>query len=147
MESKKKIFRITLMLLAVLSIILPLSFSGCSKSFPYEGSYTGKWTGKLTVLTRDISVGGTISLTVDSKGVGTGSVATTGGSVAPATLKAQVDSNGNITGTVSFTLNATTFNSNWQGKITTSGNSLSMQGTWTSQHGSGTFSGTGTSSK
>ena len=143
MESQKKIFRIILMLLAVLSIILPLSFSGCSKSFPYEGSYTGNWTGKLTVLTRDISVGGTLSLTVDSKGVGTGSVATTGGTVAPATIKAQVDSNGNITGTVSFTIMGTVYDSSWQGKITGSGSALSMQGTWSSDHGSGTFTATG----
>jgi len=143
MKQQKNIVKIVLLGLAVLSIMLPLSFLGCSKAFPYEGSYTGNWTGKLTVLTRDVTVGGPISLTVDSKGVGTGSVATSGGTVAPATFKAQVDSNGSLTGTVSFTIMGTVYNSNWQGKITGSGSTLSMQGTWTSDHGSGTFTATG----
>jgi hypothetical protein len=61
-------------------------------------------------------------------------------------MNAQVDSDGNLTGTVSFTLNSTTFISNWQGKVTSSGKTLGMQGTWTSQHGSGSFSGNGTTS-
>jgi hypothetical protein len=143
MELQKKIVKIALVFMIVIPIILSLSFFGCSKPFPYQGSYTGNWTGKLTVLTRDISVGGTITITVDSKGVGTGSAATTGGTIAPATMKAQVDSNGSLTGTVSFTIMGTEYNSNWQGKITGSGSSLNMQGTWTSDHGSGTFTATG----
>ena len=86
-------------------------------------------------------------MTIDSKGVGSGTVNVSGGVAAPAKLAAQVDSSGNITGTVSFTLAGTTFNSDWKGKVTSSGNSLSIQGTWTSEHASGTFSGTGASSK
>ena len=133
--------------ISMLLIILSLSLYGCSHAFPYQGSFTGNWTGQLTILARNIPVGGTISVTVDSKGVGTGTVSSTNGGASSATMKAQVDSNGNLNGTVSFTLAGTTFNSNWQGKITGSGKSLGLQGTWTSDHGTGTFSGTGTSSK
>ena len=89
-----------------------------------------------------------MSVTVDANGVFSGSISsnTTGGT-ADTTITAQVDKNGNLTGTVSFTISGTTFVTNWQGKMTASGNALSMQGTWTSQYGSGTFAGTGTSSK
>jgi hypothetical protein len=145
MKMGKKGLRFIFAIIAVLFIILPISLAGCSHAFPYQGSLTGNWTGQLTILGRNLSVGGTISITIDSKGVGSGTVnLTSGGS---AKIEGQVDSNGNLTGTVSFTLSGTTFVSNWQGKITASGNSLSAQGTWTSDHGSGTFSGTGTSSK
>jgi hypothetical protein len=144
MKAEKKQIRIIIAITSVLLIILPILLSGCSHPFPYQGSLSGNWSGQLTILGRTIPAGGTISVIIDAKGIGSGTATLSGGS---APINAQVDSNGNFTGTVSFTLNATTFNSNWQGKITTSGNSLSMQGTWTSQHGSGTFSGTGTSSK
>jgi hypothetical protein len=146
MKTKKKEVRIIFAIISVLLIILPMSLCGCSQSFPYQGSINGNWTGQLTVLGRNVPAGGTLSITIDSKGVATGTVSLSGGT-APAKINAQVDANGNITGTVSFTFGATTFVSNWQGKITASGNSLSAQGTWTSEHGSGTFSGTGTSSK
>ena len=79
--------------------------------------------------------------------LGIKTITLSGGGAASTKINAQVDSNGNLTGTVRFTLSGTDYASNWQGKITTSGNSLSIQGTWTSDHGSGTFSGTGTSSK
>jgi hypothetical protein len=89
-----------------------------------------------------------MSVAIDANGVFSGYISSdkTGDTV-PTTITAQVDPNGNLTGTVSFTINSITFITNWQGIITVSGNSLSMQGTWTSQYGSGTFSGTGTSSK
>jgi hypothetical protein len=86
-------------------------------------------------------------VSVDANGNFTGSITSSSGGTADTTITAQVDSNGNLTGTVSFTVSGVTFVTNWQGKMTASGNSLSMQGTWTSQYGSGTFSGTGTSSK
>jgi hypothetical protein len=140
MKPGKKTIKFILVCMAVLSIVLSLSFFGCGNSFPYQGSYTGNWTGDI----RNISVGGTISIVVDSKGVGTGTIATSNGVVSPATVTGQVDSSGNLTGTTSgFKLNGTTFNLNWQGKITESGNALSMEGTWTSNHGSGTFTATG----
>jgi hypothetical protein len=145
MKMDKNKLTMVFTIISVLFIILSLSIIGCSKSFPYQGSLNGNWSGQLTVLGRNIPLGGTMVLNVDGKGVGSGTVALSSGGTAP--LTAQVDSNGNITGTVSFTLSGTTFNSNWQGKINASGNSLNVQGTWTSDHGSGTFSGTGTSSK
>jgi hypothetical protein len=88
-----------------------------------------------------------MSVTVDANGVFSGSISSSNGGTVDTTITAHVDSNGNLTGTVSFTVNGTIFITTWQGKMTASGNSLSMQGTWTSQYGSGTFSGTGTSSK
>jgi hypothetical protein len=147
MKEGKKEVRIIFAIIAVLFIILPVSLCSCSHPFPYQGSLTGNWSGQLTIIGRTIPAGGTISITVDAKGVGSGTVTLSGGGAAAAKINGQVDSNGNLTGTVSFTLSGTTFVSNWQGKITASGNSLSVQGTWTSDHGSGSFSGTGTSSK
>jgi hypothetical protein len=145
-KTEKKVGLVILVIISILSIVLPLSLSSCSSSFPYQGSLNGNWSGQLTVLTRALPIGGTISITVDSKGVASGNVGASSG-VAPATIKAQVDSDGNLTGTVSFTLSGATVVSNWQGKITRSGDSLSIQGTWDSEHGKGTFSGTGASSK
>ena len=132
---------------AVLSLVLPLLLGGCSHPFPYQGTFNGNWSGSLTILSRTIPVGGTISVNVDSKGTGSGTVSSSSGGASPATMNATVDENGNLTGTVSFTLSGTNFISNWQGKIDKSGNLLNLQGTWTSQHGSGTFSGTGTKTK
>jgi hypothetical protein len=126
---------------AILCITLLLSVCSCGPSFPYQGSYNGVWDGHLTVLTRSVPIGGSITMAVDSKGVTTGSVSTTGGTVSPATIKGQVDENGNLSGTVTFTINGTAFNSNWQGKISKAGSTLGLVGTWSSDHGSGTFSG------
>jgi hypothetical protein len=88
-----------------------------------------------------------MSLSVDANGVFSGSISSSNGDTVDTTIAAQVDANGNLTGTVSFIVNSTTFTTTWQGKMTASGNSFSMSGTWTSQYGSGTFSGSGTSSK
>ena len=117
-------------------------------SFPYQGSGTGIWSGQITYNGTPYSLSGTMSLAIDANGVFSGSISSdkTEGTV-PATIAAQVDKNGNITGTVSFTISGKTFVTNWQGTIAVSGKALSMKGTWTSQYGSGTFSGTGTSSK
>jgi hypothetical protein len=134
-----KVVLVVLSIVAVLGISLPLS--GCSPSFPYQGSYNGAWDGHLTVLTRSVPVGGGITMVVDSRGVTTGSVSTTGGTVSPATIKGQVDENGNLSGTVTFTISGTAFNSNWQGKISKAGSTFGLVGTWSSDHGSGTFSG------
>lgn len=147
MRPKRKAAKLFLAVISLLLISLPLLTSACSPSFPYQGSITGNWTGQLTILGRAIPLGGTTSIKIDAKGVVSGTLASTSGGASPATMRGQVDSNGNLTGTVSLTLNSTTFVSNWQGKITGSGNSLGLQGTWTSPHGSGTFSGTGSSSK
>ena len=86
-------------------------------------------------------------ITVEANGVFSGSISSSNGDTIDTTIAAQVDSNGNLTGTVSFIINSTSYTTVWQGKMTVSGNSLSMAGTWTSQSGSGTFSGNGTSSR
>ena len=103
MGNKKLVF---FAVISVLLIILTLSLSGCggSKPFPYQGTLNGNWSGQLTVLNRSTPIGGTISITVDGKGVGTGDVALSSGGSSTAKLTAQVDTNGNLTGTVSFTL-------------------------------------------
>jgi hypothetical protein len=88
-----------------------------------------------------------MSLSVDANGVFSGSLSSSNGDTVDTTIAAQVDPNGNLTGTVSFMINSTSFTTTWQGKMTVSGSSLSMAGTWTSQYGAGTFSGSGTSSK
>jgi hypothetical protein len=145
MKAGKQKGRSIFAIISVFIVVLPLLLCSCSHAFPYQGSLNGNWSGQLTILSRNLSLGGTMSAAVDEKGVVSGSVKISSGGSAPLTGK--VDSDGNITGTVSFTVSSTTFNSTWQGKITSSGNSLNMQGTWTSDHGSGTFSGTGTGPK
>jgi hypothetical protein len=115
-----------------------------STPFPYQGSGTGNWSGQITFRNRVIPVSGTTSVAVDANGVFTGSITSSRGGSLPTTITAQVDSNGNLSGTVSFTIANMTFVTKWQGVMTKSGNSLSMQGTWTGQYGSRTFSGTGT---
>jgi hypothetical protein len=147
MRSEKRVLKYIIAVLSILVLSLSLFVSGCGHPFPYQGSINGNWSGQLTVIGRNIPIGGTMSINTDAKGIVSGTLTSTSGGANPATMNAQVDANGNLTGTVSFTLNSTTFVSNWQGKITASGNSLGLQGTWTSQHGSGTFSGTGNSSK
>jgi hypothetical protein len=139
----KNILRLILALLSLFFVLIPITSCGGSHASPYQGSLTGNWSGDLTVVGRSIPIGGTMSLTIDKGGVASGSLASTRGVANAATISGQVGSDGNLIGTVSFTLEKTTFISNWQGKITASGKTLGMQGTWTSQHGSGTFSGTG----
>jgi hypothetical protein len=140
---KISVLAILAVLLAV-SIILPLA--SCTNKYPYQGTFTGNWSGNLTILGQNIPLGGTLDVTIDEKGNANGTV---NGSkdVSPATLTAKVDENGNMTGMVSFKLLMTTFNSSWQGKVTVSGDTLVIQGTWTSEHGSGTFTGAGTQTK
>ena len=115
--------------------------------FPYQGTGTGNWSGQLTYRNQIIPVSGTMSVSVDANGVFSGSIVSSSGGTAPANIKANVDANGNLTGTVTFVAEGMTFETNWQGKMTQSGKSLSMEGTWTSLYGSGAFSGSGISTK
>ncbi len=147
MRPGSKVARLVLVVVAVILLSLPLALSSCGKSFPYQGTLSGDWSGHLTVLSRDVSIGGTLSITVDSKGAVSGTFTSTTEGARPTTMSGQVNDNGDLTGSVTLTIGSTNYISNWQGKMTASGSSLGMQGTWTSQHGSGTFSGTGTSSK
>jgi|WetSurMetagenome_2_1015567.scaffolds.fasta_scaffold103871_1 hypothetical protein len=123
----------------------PISTITALTSFPYQGSGTGVWSGQITYNDNTYSVGGTLTLAIDANGVVSGSMTDSSGNNITVTQRTlQVDPNGNITGSSSFVVRSTTFNFTWQGKVTTSGNNLSIKGTWTGQYGSGTFSGTGT---
>ena len=116
-------------------------------AFPYQGSGSGTWSGQIVYNGTTYNIAGTMIVACDSKGVFTGPIKSPTGGTADTQITAQVDSNGNLSGSVSFVVASITFVSTWQGKMTVSGTALSMQGTWTSLYGSGIFSGSGTSSK
>jgi hypothetical protein len=115
-------------------------------AFPYQGSGSGIWSGQITLNGKTYDINGTMTVAVDAGGNFSGTLTSSSGGSVNTTINAKVDSNGNLSGTVGFTINSTAFSTNWQGKMTASGSVLSMQGTWTSQYGSGTFSGSGTRS-
>jgi len=86
-------------------------------------------------------------MAIDANGVVTGAITNSTGTDVTVTQNAmQVDANGNMTGSSGFTVGSTAFTFTWQGKVTVTGNAMSIQGTWTGQYGSGVFSGTGTTS-
>jgi hypothetical protein len=86
-------------------------------------------------------------MAIDANGVVTGSITNSTGTNVTVTQNAmKVDSNGNISGSSGFTVGSVDFTFTWQGKVTVTGNVISIQGTWTGQYGSGVFSGTGTTS-
>ena len=116
-------------------------------SFPYQGSGTGVWSGQITYNNKTYSVGGNLTLTIDANGAVSGSMTdSSGNSVTVTERTLQVDPNGNITGSSSFVVRGVSFTFTWQGKVTVSGNTISIQGTWTGQYGNGIFSGSGTTS-
>ena len=102
-----------------------------------QGTLTGSWSGE----TPNGPTSGTFSFTINRDSSIQGSYA---GSSA-GTLTGQVDTNGNFI--ASGTVNDSKIT--WQGMLTRSGNSLSIQGNYASANGkrSGTFSGTGTVSE
>ena len=127
---------------------IPTSAVTTLTSFPYQGSGTGVFSGQIKYNNKIYPVDGTLTVAIDANGVVTGSMTNSSGTSVTVTQRTmQVDANGNITGSSTFTVNSTSITFSWQGKVTVSGNSLSMQGTWTGDYGSGTFSGTGTTSK
>lgn len=113
-------------------------------AFPYQGTGSGNWSGQIIYNSTTYNISGTMTVAVDANGNFTGTLTSSSGGSVNTTIAAQVDANGNLTGTVSFTINSTSFTTNWQGKITASNHVLTMQGTWTSVYGSGVFSGSGT---
>ena len=62
------------------------------------------------------------------------------------TLTGQVDASGNFNATGTAGTGTNTMQVTWLGKLSQSGNSLSVQGTWSGSNRSGTFSGTGVAS-
>ena len=115
-------------------------------AFPYQGSGSGNWSGQITINGKTYNISGTMTVAVDAGGNFSGTLTSSSGGSVNTTINARVDASGNLSGTVGFTINSTAFSTNWQGKMTASGSVLNMQGTWTSQYGSGVFSGSGTSS-
>jgi len=113
-------------------------------TFPRNLAGNYNWTGQATVGSRVLTDGGTMSVTVDASGAFTGSITSSKHGGITANLNAQVDPNGNSSGTISLTIEGTTYVGTWQGMLTKSGNSMTMQGNWTGQTKSGTFSATGT---
>jgi hypothetical protein len=96
---------------------------------------TGSWSGQVPTG----SVNGTFSATIYGNGSVQGAI---GGSYAGA-LTGQVDASGNFNATGSAGINTNGMQATWLGKLSQSGNSLSIQGTWSGSNMSGTFSGTG----
>jgi hypothetical protein len=126
---------------------IPTSAITTLTSFPYKGSGTGIWSGQITYKSKIYSVGGNLTLAIDANGVVSGSMTNSSGTSVTVTQKTlQVDANGNITGSSTFIADSITFTFTWQGKITVSGNTIGIQGTWTGQYGNGIFSGSGTTS-
>ena len=116
-------------------------------SFPYQESGAGVWSGQITYNNQIYSVGGNLTLAIDANGIVSGSMTdTSGNSVTVTERTLQVNPNGNITGSSSFEVRGVSFTFTWQGKVTVSGNNISVQGTWTGQYGNGIFSGSGTTS-
>ena len=102
---------------------------------PLQGTLTGTWSGQGPTG----SVNGTFSATIYGNGTVEGAI---GGSYAGA-LTGQVDASGNFNATGSAGINTNGLEATWTGKVTQSGKSLSIQGTWSGSNRSGTFSGTG----
>jgi len=109
-----------------------------STSQALQGTLTGTYSGQGPKGPES----GTFSMTIYGNGTIEGSYA---GSHT-GTLKGQVDTSGNLnaTGTAGSGVNAD--NVTWQGKVTRSGKSLNIQGTWSGSKRSGTFSATGPAS-
>ena len=125
----------------------PASISTTLTSFPYHGTGTGVWSGQVVYNNKTYSLGGNLTMAIGANGVVTGAITNSTGTDVTVTQNAmQVDSNGNITGSSGFTVGTVNFSFTWQGKVTVTGNVISIQGTWTGQYGSGVFSGTGTTS-
>jgi hypothetical protein len=103
-----------------------------------QGTLTGTYSGQGP----KGPLSGTFSLTI----LGNGTIQ---GSTDAGIITGQVDTSGNLnaSGTVGTGANANQVT--WAGKVTQSGNSLNIKGTWSTINGkrSGTFSGTGVASQ
>jgi hypothetical protein len=106
----------------------------------FQGTLTGSWSGQGP----NGAINGTLSLTINANGGVQGSFIIQ--RLYSGTIAGQVDPNGdliatgNIGGVIGIHLKL-------QGKLSESGNSLSIQGSWSGPERSGTFSGTGTVSE
>ncbi len=104
---------------------------------PYKGSLTGTWTGT-NPLGQD--VGGILSVTVDAKGVITGTFeGDFNGSI-----EGDIDASGNLRAVGSALVGGMNIEITWIGTVTLSGNKLSSEGTWSGTGASGTYTCSGT---
>jgi hypothetical protein len=117
--------------------------SPASAPSAFQGSLTGNWSGQITTGTSPAPVSGTFSVTIDANG----SVQGLFQGIYSGIIEGQVDLNGNLiaTGTASEGNPPTV--TNWQGKLSVSGNSLSTQGDLSGEYVSGSFSGNGNVSR
>jgi hypothetical protein len=106
----------------------------------FQRTLTGSWSGQGP----NGAVSGTLSLTINANGGVQGSFIIQ--RLYSGIIAGQVDVNGNLiaTGNIGGSVG---IHINLQGKLSRSGNSLSIQGSWSAPNGSGTFSGSGTASE
>jgi hypothetical protein len=133
-------------LLAAFLIVLTLLITGCSpantvSASPFQGTLSGSYLGFATIDNPDVD--GTFTVSVDSSGNVQGSFK----GAYEGTVKGQVEQDGTLAFESIALVSGYPVVFEWKGKISKTGNSLSVRGYWTMDHGSGTFSGTGTSSK
>jgi hypothetical protein len=118
-----------------------LSVSGNSLST--QGTLSGPYMSGIFSGTGISSyLSGTFSVTIDANGVIQGSFNGTYSGI----IAGQVDLNGNLAATGTASGGTTPIVISWQGKLSVSGNSLSIQGNLSGPYMSGIFSGTGIAS-
>ena len=107
----------------------------------YQGSLTGTWSGQVAD-DPPVPISGTFSVTIDANGDVRGSFSGDYSGI----VTGHVDLDGNLDATGTASGGTTPMTTSWQGKISISGNALSIQGNLSGPYIAGIFSGTGTSS-
>jgi hypothetical protein len=133
-------------LVAAILTMLTLFISSCSPAntvtaSPFQGALSGSYLGSATIDNPDVD--GTFTVSIDSAGNVQGSFK----GAYEGTVTGQVEPDGSLSFESIAMIDSYPVVFEWKGKISKTGNSLSVRGYWTMDHGSGTFSGTGTSSK
>ncbi|MDO8716926.1 MAG: hypothetical protein Q7J73_09020 [Dehalococcoidales bacterium] len=157
MHSCKKEFELAISLI-YLSLTLLIITTGCAKSGniksnqitetpntstsqpkSFEGTLSGNWSGQLMAETAPVSLSGGFVVTISADGKVQGSFDGT----YSGTATGQVDVDGNLTATGLATGGTTVYPTVWQGKLSSSGNSMFVQGTLVGPYLNGVFSGSG----
>ena len=157
MHSCKKEFKLAISLLC-LSMTLLLITTGCAKSGntkspqttepantstsqpkSFAGTLSGNWSGQLTAETPPVPLSGGFTVTISADGKVQGSFDGT----YSGTATGQVDVDGNFTATGLAAGGTTVYPTVWQGKLSSSGNSMFIQGTLVGPYVNGVFSGSG----
>ena len=119
--------------------ITETSNKSTSQPKSFEGTLSGNWSGQLTAETTPVPVSGGFVVTISTDGKVHGSFDGT----YSGTATGQVDVDGNLTATGLATGGTTVYPTVWQGKISSSGNSMAIQGTLVGPYLNGVFSGSG----